>query len=411
MLDAFLTTDGLIALVTLTFLEVVLGVDNVIFISILSGKLPPNEQAKARRVGLIAAMVMRILLLLSLAWIIRLTEPLFTLFDQRHLRARSHPDRRRAVPARRRPRSRFTSGWKAKKGTARRGWRRRSAPSSLQIMLLDIVFSLDSVITAVGMADSIAIMVAAVVIAVGIMMFSAEPISAFVNRHPTVKVLALSFLLLIGVSLVGDGFGMHIPKGYIYFAMGFSVFVEMINLRVRKSVPVKLHEPYVEERNEERRTKNRRTKNEERARTRNENDGTAERTSALCPHQGGDGVEHSRVDVGLRSGLALRNRQGVIAAFHRMYGDGAVASGGLHGVDDGVGAAETVARALDDQCRHRDAQQMRHAIRATHVRRRPAGSAGSRRRRRRRAVVPCRATTPGRRRDAWPCGRPSTCRQ
>jgi predicted tellurium resistance membrane protein TerC len=113
-------------------------------------------------------------------------------------------------------------------------------------MLLDIVFSLDSVITAVGMADSIAIMVAAVVIAVGIMMFSAEPISAFVNRHPTIKVLALSFLLLIGASLIADGFGLHIPKGYIYFAMGFSVFVEMINLRVRKSVPVKLHEPYVE---------------------------------------------------------------------------------------------------------------------------------------------------------------------
>jgi predicted tellurium resistance membrane protein TerC len=117
-----------------------------------------------------------------------------------------------------------------------------------QIMLLDIVFSLDSVITAVGMADDLSIMIAAVVIAVGIMMFSAEPISAFVNRHPTVKILALSFLLLIGVSLVADGFGLHIPKGYIYFAMGFSVFVEMVNLRLRKgAAPVKLHQPYVEE--------------------------------------------------------------------------------------------------------------------------------------------------------------------
>ena len=240
-MDAFLTYDGLLALVTLTFLEVILGVDNVIFISILSGKLPAHQQLKARRTGLMGAMVMRILLLLSIAWIIRLTEPLFTvgweisgrdliligggLFLIGKATVEIH-DRLEGEQAH---------------GTA------RVAPSFAavigQIMALDLVFSLDSVITAVGMADDISIMVAAVVLAVGIMMVSAESISGFVNRHPTVKVLALSFLLLIGLSLVGDGLDMHIPKGYIYFAMGFSVFVEMINLRVRGSAaPVELHQ-------------------------------------------------------------------------------------------------------------------------------------------------------------------------
>ncbi len=242
-MEAFLTYDGLLALVTLTFLEVILGVDNVIFISILSGKLPAHQQLKARRTGLMGAMVMRILLLLSIAWIIRLTEPLFTvgweisgrdliligggLFLIGKATVEIH-DRLEGEQAH---------------GTA------RVAPSFAavigQIMALDLVFSLDSVITAVGMADDISIMVAAVVLAVGIMMVSAESISGFVNRHPTVKVLALSFLLLIGLSLVGDGLDMHIPKGYIYFAMGFSVFVEMINLRVRGSAaPVELHQPY-----------------------------------------------------------------------------------------------------------------------------------------------------------------------
>jgi predicted tellurium resistance membrane protein TerC len=251
MFDAFLTTDGLIALATLTFLEVILGVDNVIFISILSGKLRENQQHRARRLGLIAAMGMRILLLMSLAWIIRLTAPLFTLFGHAFsgrdlililgglfLLAKATLE--------------IHDRLEGEEGHSSA----RVAPSFgaviVQIMLLDIVFSLDSVITAVGMAEDLSIMVAAVVIAVGIMMFSAETISGFVNRHPTVKVLALSFLLLIGLSLVGDGFGMHIPKGYIYFAMGFSVFVEMINLRLRKSVaPVKLHQAYVEELEEE----------------------------------------------------------------------------------------------------------------------------------------------------------------
>jgi len=248
-MDAFLTSEGLLALVTLTFLEIILGVDNVIFISILSGKLPHDQQARARRTGLMAAMLMRILLLLSIAWIIRLTASLFTVFG----RGVSGRDLILIVGGL------FLIGkatleiHERLEGEEGEGSARLApafAAVIVQIMLLDIVFSLDSVITAVGMADDVAIMAAAVVLAVAIMMFSAEPISAFVNRHPTVKVLALSFLLLIGVSLIGDGLGMHVPKGYIYFAMGFSVFVEMINLRVRHAgSPVKLHQPYTPEKN------------------------------------------------------------------------------------------------------------------------------------------------------------------
>jgi predicted tellurium resistance membrane protein TerC len=242
--DAFLTSDGLLALVTLTFLEIILGVDNVIFISILSGKLPQKDQLKARRTGLVAAMIMRIGLLMSIAWIVRLTAPLFTVFG-RDISGRDMILIGGGL---------FLLGkatleiHERLEGEEAHG-AGRVAPSFgaviVQIMLLDIVFSLDSVITAVGMADDVSVMVAAVVLSVAIMMFAAEPISAFVGKHPTVKVLALSFLLLIGMSLVGDGLGMHVPKGYIYFAMGFSVFVEMINLRVRKGgPPVKLHQPY-----------------------------------------------------------------------------------------------------------------------------------------------------------------------
>jgi predicted tellurium resistance membrane protein TerC len=244
-MDAFLTSEGLLALVTLTFLEIILGVDNIIFISILSGKLPQAQQARARRTGLLAAMLMRIGLLMSIAWIVRLTAPLFTVFGH----AISGRDiiliggglfllGKATLEIHERLEGEETHGIV------------KAAPAFgaviVQIMLLDIVFSIDSVITAVGMADEVSIMVAAVVLSVAIMMFSAEPVSAFVSRHPTVKVLALSFLLLIGLSLIGDGLGMHIPKGYIYFAMGFSVFVEMINLRVRgsRSAPVKLHNPY-----------------------------------------------------------------------------------------------------------------------------------------------------------------------
>jgi predicted tellurium resistance membrane protein TerC len=244
MFDAFLTADGLIALATLTLLEVVLGIDNVIFISILAGKLPANQQERARKLGLMAAMGMRILLLMSIAWIIRLTEPLFTVLN--------HPFSGRDL---------ILAGgglfliFKATREIHDRlegeegHMTARVAPSFAavigQIMLLDIVFSLDSVITAVGMADDLSVMIAAVVIAVGIMMFSAGSVARFVEAHPTVKVLALSFLLLIGCSLIADGFGVHIPKGYIYFAMGFSIFVEVINLRAsKKGKAVKLHDGY-----------------------------------------------------------------------------------------------------------------------------------------------------------------------
>jgi predicted tellurium resistance membrane protein TerC len=242
--DAFLSSEGLLALVTLTFLEIILGVDNVIFISILSSKLPAAEQLKARRTGLLAAMVMRILLLMSIAWIVRLTAPLFTVVG-RGISGRDLILIGGGLFLLGKATLEIHERLEGEEGHGSA----RVAPSFgaviMQIMLLDIVFSLDSVITAVGMADDVMVMVAAVVISVGIMMFAAEPISGFVNRHPTVKVLALSFLLLIGMSLVGDGLGVHVPKGYIYFAMGFSVFVEMINLRVRRrGAPVKLHQPY-----------------------------------------------------------------------------------------------------------------------------------------------------------------------
>jgi predicted tellurium resistance membrane protein TerC len=246
-MDWLLDPKALIALGTLTVLEVVLGVDNVIFISILSGRLPQHAQRRARRWGLFAAMFMRILLLLSLAWIIRLTAPLFTVFGQEisgrdliliigglFLIAKStHEIHDKLEGETGRASSRVAASF---------------ASVIIQIMLLDIVFSLDSVITAVGMAEHLWVMVTAVILAVGIMMVSAEPISHFVHDHPTVKMLALSFLLLIGLSLVAEGLDHHIPKGYIYFAMGFSVFVEMINLRVRAAArPVELREPYVAE--------------------------------------------------------------------------------------------------------------------------------------------------------------------
>ncbi len=245
-MDAFLTADGLAAFITLTVLEVVLGIDNVIFISILAGKLPAADQERARRLGLMGAMVMRILLLMSIAWIVRLTAPLFSVFGHAFsgrdlilsigglflIYKATHEIHDRLEGEEGHVSARVAPTFAAVIG---------------QIMLLDIVFSLDSVITAVGMADDLSIMVAAVVIAVVIMMFSAGTVSGFVERHPTVKVLALSFLLLIGFSLIADGFGVHIPKGYIYFAMSFSVFVEVINLRAgakSKTKPVKLHDGY-----------------------------------------------------------------------------------------------------------------------------------------------------------------------
>jgi predicted tellurium resistance membrane protein TerC len=244
--DAFLTADGLIALVTLTLLEVVLGIDNVIFISILAGKLPANQQARARRIGLLAAMGMRILLLLSIAWIVRLTAPLFTLpLVDRPISGRDLILIIGGMFLLFKATREIHEKLEGEQGHVNARVAATMGAVITQIMLLDIVFSLDSVITAVGMADDLSIMVAAVVIAVGVMMFSAGPVSTFVDAHPTVKVLALSFLLLIGCSLVAEGFGVHIPKGYVYFAMGFSVFVEMINLRAaKKGKAVKLHDGY-----------------------------------------------------------------------------------------------------------------------------------------------------------------------
>jgi predicted tellurium resistance membrane protein TerC len=234
-----------VAFATLTLLEIVLGIDNVIFISILSSRLPKQQQQRARTLGLALAMLSRIALLFSLTWITRLTAPLFAVLGQEisgrdlvlllgglFLLAKS------------------THEIHAKLEGESGGASARVAPSMrsvlIQIMLLDIVFSLDSVITAVGMVDQLAVMVAAVMVAVGFMMFFARSISDFVDRHPTIKMLALSFLILIGVALIAEGLDQHIPKGYIYFAMAFSVGVEMLNLRIRRSAeqPVKLRQPY-----------------------------------------------------------------------------------------------------------------------------------------------------------------------
>jgi predicted tellurium resistance membrane protein TerC len=236
-----------IALATLTFLEIVLGVDNIIFISILSGKLPLDQQPRARRLGLLAAMVMRVALLFSLAWIIRLTQPWFRILGQ-EISGRDLILIFGGLFLLGKATYEIHDKLEGDEGHASQRVAASFASVIIQIMLLDIVFSLDSVITAVGMADDLWVMIAAVIIAVGIMMISAEPISDFVHRHPTVKMLALSFLLLIGLSLLLEGFDHHIPKGYIYFAMGFSVFVEMINLRLRKvTAPVHLHERYTTE--------------------------------------------------------------------------------------------------------------------------------------------------------------------
>jgi predicted tellurium resistance membrane protein TerC len=237
-----------IALLTLTALEIVLGIDNIVFISILAGKLPVEERERARRVGLFAAMFMRIGLLLAIGWVVGLTEPLFTVLGhdvsgrdiillggglfllakatwEIHHRLEGEEEHRE-VPAA----TSFTG-------------------VIVQIMALDIVFSLDSVITAVGMANELIVMVAAIVTAVMVMLVASRAVSELIERHPTLKMLALSFLLLIGVVLVAEGFGQHVDKAYIYFAMGFSVFVEFLNIRAsrrRPGAPVKLHEPYGE---------------------------------------------------------------------------------------------------------------------------------------------------------------------
>ena len=227
--------DAWLGLLTLTALEIVLGIDNIIFISILAGKLPAADQGRARQLGLMGAFVTRVLLLLSIAWVVRLTRPLFTVLGhgvsgrdlilivggafliakatfEIHGKIEGHDE--------------------SDEGAAKRA-ARSLAKVVVQIMLVDIVFSLDSVITAVGMVNEVSIMIAANVVALGIMLGASGPIARFVDRHPTIKMLALSFLVLIGTNLVAEGFGVHIPKGYTYFAMGFSVVVEMLNLRLR----------------------------------------------------------------------------------------------------------------------------------------------------------------------------------
>ncbi len=238
------SAEGWIALGTLTVLEIVLGIDNIVFISILAGKLPLQDRARARKVGLSLAMIIRILLLLSITWVMSLTAPLFSVLG----REISGRDLILLVGGL------FLLGkstleiHEKLEGVEGHGSARTVKSFTaviVQILLLDIVFSLDSVITAVGMAEDVAVMILAVIIAVGVMLVSSGAISDFVDRHPTVKILALSFLLLIGVSLIGEGLDQHIPKGYIYFAMAFSVFVEMINLRIRaKAEPVHLHQAY-----------------------------------------------------------------------------------------------------------------------------------------------------------------------
>ncbi len=236
------TAEGWVALLTLTVLEIVLGIDNIIFISILAGKLPKHERERARVMGLSLAMLIRIGLLASISWVMGLTATLFDLFEHQ-ISGRDLILLGGGLFLIGKSTHEIHGSLEGDTEHANAGGGASFVATIVQILLLDIVFSLDSVITAVGMADSLAIMVIAVILAVGVMLFASAPIAAFVDRHPTVKLLALSFLLLIGMSLIGEGFDLHIPKGYIYFAMGFSVFVEMLNLRARsKTQPVHLHD-------------------------------------------------------------------------------------------------------------------------------------------------------------------------
>ena len=231
-----------LAFVTLTALEIVLGIDNIIFISILVGRLPPEQRAKGRTFGLALAMITRILLLLSITWVMGLSAELFSLVGRGvsgrdlilfggglFLLAKSTLEIHHSLEG--------ESEQREAKGRA------TFTSTIIQIAIIDIVFSLDSVITAVGMADDVEVMIAAVIVAVLMMMFLAGPISDFVDRHPTIKMLALSFLILIGVALIGEGLGFHIPKGYIYFAMAFSVVVELLNMKLRKRISGPQEEP------------------------------------------------------------------------------------------------------------------------------------------------------------------------
>ena len=245
MIELLTDPQAWIAFLTLTALELVLGIDNIIFISILVDKLPPRQRETARRVGLFLAMFMRVGLLLVLSWIVGLTEPLFTVFQFRI----SGRDLILILGG-------LFLLWKSTKeihqllegeeGEASRAVAATFTQIILQIIVIDIVFSLDSIITAVGMVSQVAVMIAAVIASVGLMMLFAGPIGRFVSSHPTIKMLALAFLLVIGIVLIADGFGNHVPKGYVYFAMAFSVFVEILNLRMRRKAakPVALREPY-----------------------------------------------------------------------------------------------------------------------------------------------------------------------
>jgi predicted tellurium resistance membrane protein TerC len=232
-MEYLLSPEIWIAFLTLTVLEIVLGIDNIVFISILAGKLPADQQQRARTVGLALAMITRVALLLALAWMVRLTAPLFEVIGQEisgrdiilitgglFLVAKSTREIHHKLEGEDRTETSAHPSFRS---------------VIVQILLLDVVFSLDSVITAVGMVDEVPVMIAAVIVAVGVMLLSAGAIGRFVDQHPTVKMLALSFLLLIGVTLIAEGFGQHISKGYIYFAMGFSVFVEMLNLKLQKT--------------------------------------------------------------------------------------------------------------------------------------------------------------------------------
>jgi len=247
MIELLSDPNAWLALATLAALEIVLGVDNIIFLSIIASRLPPHQRARARRLGLLLAMGLRILLLLTITWIMGMTRPLFTLFDDPvtvrdlililgglFLIAKSTMEVHAQLEG---PEVEETSAVVATFGGV-----------LVQIGLIDLVFSIDSVVTAIGLAKDVEIMIAAVVISIGVMMVAAGPVGAFVDKHPTIKMLALSFLLLIGMALIADGVGLHIPKGYIYFAMAFSFGVEMLNLRVRRkrmARPIKLkrHRP------------------------------------------------------------------------------------------------------------------------------------------------------------------------
>lgn len=233
-----------IAFLSLVALEIVLGIDNIIFISILSGKLPSEQQPRARFIGLSLALIIRVILLFSLSWVIGLTAPLFTVLSQ-SISGRDLILLTGGLFLLGKATFEIHESLEGEEGHASRSVKASFVSVIIQIIILDAVFSLDSVITAIGMVDEVWIMISAVVVAIAFMMFFAAPVGAFVAKHPTIKMLALSFLLMIGVTLIVEAFDVHVPKGYIYFAMGFSVFVELLNIRLRKkSSPVNLHERY-----------------------------------------------------------------------------------------------------------------------------------------------------------------------